>query len=274
MKLEVTYNLPDPTLAIVAFVDLLGVAQQMLTDYMEAFKIIAHFQEILASERENRPELYDLLIYSFSDAVIFILPVGDRLEPEKEDQIEQLGTLISNIMTDAMLNDIPIRGAISMGNIVTEPHRAIEGQYFVSGRPLVEAYRFKGIQNWVGISLCVPTSDWTTTIRTKFLKFRRILEHANIIQEYPVPLGNNTISTYVVKWKNEGSKLPALKQKLLEIIDSEEELASSERTIETQNEGEVNEENERKRLRRMQKYRNTLPFLEHLIREEVIEIEG
>src|SRR5205823_8601161 len=51
---------------------------------------------------------------------------------------------------DLLLEDIPVRGAISKGPILRE---TIGGSVFIAGRAVVEAYQFEQQQDWVGVML-------------------------------------------------------------------------------------------------------------------------
>jgi hypothetical protein len=66
----------------------------------------------------------------------------------------QLCRACSRLMADLIKQEIPIRGAISYGKFVRS---VIEGSVFVAGKPIVEAYRYEQLQDWVGIMLTPST---------------------------------------------------------------------------------------------------------------------
>lgn len=187
--------------SLVAFIDLLGLKNQILDDFVDAFIILETFQRILFPLVEaRRKALHALRVFSFSDAVILVLPVAPRQDSDghrsradlNDNAIIQFGTLVSDLMSDCMIDNIPLRGAISIGNVMTSPEMAVWNQQFVSGAPLIEAYQFENQQNWVGVSFCriehIPRQRMCDSVI-------EILQEKKRAVEYDVPIEKLNMET-------------------------------------------------------------------------------
>ena len=80
----------------------------------------------------------------FSDSIV--LTVGG----DGPDSLLAIAGACSRLMSELLIEHIPIRGAISQGAFV----RSTVGQnVFVAGRAVIDAYQFEQVQDWTGIMI-------------------------------------------------------------------------------------------------------------------------
>ena len=137
-------------LSIVGLVDILGIRDLMKTDYSTAADTIEALQDHLAGTIKKFPKL-GIEIRSFSDSVFMLKPTGPIVKDSKGDFIE-FCAFVSALMSDCLQGGIPLRGAISVGMVITDPRRPVPEARFLSGRPIWEVVDWEGKQDWVGVS--------------------------------------------------------------------------------------------------------------------------
>lgn len=104
-----------------------------LTDYLGT----------LQTAFEGGSESRGLEYIVFSDSII--VTTGD----DSETSLESLFKRCSFALHSMLEKEIPLRGAIAHGSFTRETTK--NGGVFVAGKPIVEAYRFETVQNWLGI---------------------------------------------------------------------------------------------------------------------------
>jgi hypothetical protein len=70
---------------------------------------------------------------------------------DKTESFEQVTSFASELLYTLILSGVPVRGAVSHGEIVGSDNR--EHGNFIAGRPVIEAYRFESQQQWIGVVL-------------------------------------------------------------------------------------------------------------------------
>ncbi len=208
---------PQPEISLLAFIDILGLGVDMMDDYVHAFGKIESFQEKLATERELRERLAELKIFTFSDSLYLVLPL--RSDMDNNVNVISFCTLMSNLMGTCLLDDIAIRGAISIGNVMTASRVIIDGQTFVSGRPVLEAYGFESIQNWVGISF-VPRHCIASSMRPKYVALASLLRDEGIALDYEVPVRDTADLTESLALCWNQDELDSIREKVAELIQA------------------------------------------------------
>ncbi|MCI0563889.1 MAG: hypothetical protein MN733_35900 [Nitrososphaera sp.] len=117
----------------------------------------------------------------FSDTIMLWCPL---VPPAVADFVERC----SDIMCEALSMNIPLRGAIALGDAVLDN----ETGFFI-GKPIVEAYNVESGQEWIGLTLA-KSAVWSP--------FLAQLHGATII-EYPPPMKERKedfSSPIVVDW--------------------------------------------------------------------------
>jgi len=119
-----------------AFLDVLGFSDMVARDstggrinrYLECLE-----KEIAAGEINS---------VIFSDSVVL------TIEDEEPNSLLAIARACSRLMYGALKEDIPIRGAISWGDIVRS---FFDGNVFIAGRAVLDAQLFEQAQDWAGV---------------------------------------------------------------------------------------------------------------------------
>jgi len=122
----------------VALLDVLGFSM-LVADGGEGSRLDIYLK-CITSTLAGRPIDYVV----FSDSIVLTT---------SDDSDQSLAVLIAccSVLFGRMLqNEIALRGAISYGFFIRD---SSAGSVFVAGRPVIEAYNFEIIQDWVGIML-------------------------------------------------------------------------------------------------------------------------
>jgi hypothetical protein len=82
------------------------------------------------------------------DSVIFSDKIMLTLEDEEPDSLLAIARACSRLMHGLLIEGIPIRGAISRGDIVRS---FFDGNVFIAGRAVLDAQLFEQAQDWVGV---------------------------------------------------------------------------------------------------------------------------
>jgi hypothetical protein len=117
----------------------------------------------------------------FSDTILLWCPL---IPPLVADFVERC----SDLMCEALAMNIPLRGAITLGNAVLDS----KANFFI-GEPIIEANNLEKGQNWVGLTL------GESAIWSPFL----VQLHGTSIIEYPAPMKEEFkrfASPIVVDW--------------------------------------------------------------------------
>jgi hypothetical protein len=129
---------------------------------------------------------------------------------EKDDIIsifDEFCSYVRSLFFYSFSQDIRLRGALSYGEFYVDSDNSI---YF--GKALIEAYKFEGMQEWIGCSLC----DSLNEIASNFFAYNTLKRGMNskdmpkgslakkmgaLIVAYSVPLKDNQIiNRYIINW--------------------------------------------------------------------------
>lgn len=117
----------------------------------------------------------------FSDTIILWHPLVPAF-------VDDFVTRCSELICEALAMNIPLRGAITLGDAVLDP----DSDFFL-GTPIVEAARLEKAQNWIGLTLG-QTAIWSPFLAQI---------HGTAIIEYPPPTKERLkeyTSPIVVDW--------------------------------------------------------------------------
>lgn len=123
----------------VAFIDVLGfselVARDKVSQMLDAYRAII----------EESTKLSKLQYVVFSDSILLSTP------DESEESLWSILAGSSRLLYRFLTGGIPARGTISCGQFV----RSAQGRsgVIVAGNPILDAYRYEQLQDWVGIML-------------------------------------------------------------------------------------------------------------------------
>lgn len=119
----------------VALLDVLGFSALVAADAGEGVE-----RYLNCLKRAKGATAVDYVV--FSDSIV--LTVGG----DGPDSLLEIAGACSRLMSELLIEHIPIRGAISQGAFV----RSTVGEsVFVAGRAVIDAYQFEQAQDWVGI---------------------------------------------------------------------------------------------------------------------------
>lgn len=205
----------------IALVDILGFRElihrrpdltRFQEDYSRVFEPLAEEVDQLGVEH-----------YLFSDSLF----VGIRNQPA-EQEFRNLVTFCSSLIRRSILSRLPIRGAISFGRVLW---REGPREGTIVGLPIVEAYEFERLQDWIGVVLAPSAA--------RYLAQRQNLEleTKDQLTRYPVPM------------KQAGAELDAWAVKIPEEEDMESFLSLL--SLESGN------------LQAQLKYKHTIKFLRY-----------
>jgi len=103
----------------------------------------------------------------FSDSIVLTV-AGNGAE-----SLVAIAGACSRLMSELLLEHIPIRGAISQGEFVRS---AVGESVFVAGRAVLDAYQFEQVQDWIGVMIA-PSA----LVRVPDLEERcRLADHTTI----------------------------------------------------------------------------------------------
>lgn len=117
----------------------------------------------------------------FSDTILLWCPL---IPPAVADFVERC----SDLMCEALSMNIPLRGAIALGDAVLD-----SGTGFFIGKPIVEAHNVESGQEWIGLTLA-ESAVWSPFLAQL---------HGTTIIEYPPPMKERKedfSSPIVVDW--------------------------------------------------------------------------
>ena len=131
----------------VALLDVLGFSALVTADSTnkEVERYSRCLQEVLKST--------EVKYVVFSDSIVL------TIEGDGPDSLIKIAQACSQLMHRLLVENIPIRGAISQGKFVRS---VISESVFVAGNAILDAYYFEQAQNWVGIMIspkvlkCIP----------------------------------------------------------------------------------------------------------------------
>ena len=136
----------------------------------------------------------------FSDTIILWHPL---VPPFVDDFV----TRCSSLICEALAMDIPLRGAITLGDAVLDR----DSDFFL-GAPIVEAARVEKAQNWLGLTFG-QTAMWSQFLAQI---------HGTAIIEYPPPAKEHLkayVSPIVVdwprRWRDKHGECPSIKLRQL-----------------------------------------------------------
>lgn len=122
----------------VALLDVLGFSALVTAD--TAGEGVERYLNCL--QRAKGATAVDYIV--FSDSIVLTVN-GDG-----PDSLLAIAGACSRLMSELLIEHIPIRGAISQGAFV----RSTVGEsVFVAGRAVIDAYQFEQIQDWIGIMI-------------------------------------------------------------------------------------------------------------------------
>lgn len=185
----------------IAYLDVLGFRKKVMSDKCEEFLngYNSQLQINISSKQACYSERLQFVI--MSDAIVII---------SKQNDPESFAPIVmacSNLQYSLLRNNIPIRGAISYGPIMSN-QLYNSNNIFVAGKALIEAYDLEKKQNWLGIILCPSVEekhsdylrDWSwdekQIINNFFAKnlYRYLYKYNNI----PIHKPNSRIKGFVV----------------------------------------------------------------------------
>ena len=128
-----------------------------------------------------------ITIDNFSDT--FLIYTADHSEKENKDEyFKALMATCDALFHSANTNELPIRGAITVGELIVN-----DGVHI--GKPIIDAYEMEQKQEWIG---CWISDDvinaLSSELKTRYLK-------GNNIIRYKIPLkSDDVIDRYVFNW--------------------------------------------------------------------------
>jgi hypothetical protein len=168
---------------VVAFLDVLGTKSIATTeaalDYVRRLRQMREFVNFqlkglagllrtIFAVISGTPGLVEETAVPFSDSIVIWVPVD---KGKDEEAIIEVATVVSHLIHFGLANQLPLRGAISVGPFVAD------GDVIV-GSAIAEAVEWEGIADWSGVLLtptaasCLrqrPTDDTTRISRELFV---------------------------------------------------------------------------------------------------------
>lgn len=218
---------------IVAFVDILGASQMACSDQASTLvgsvfrlgRTMRWSHRILhsSSDGEIATQEFKPGIAQFSDCLLLWSDPLDGLEPDQF--VRTAGSFLWNLCAELgrlLLADVPFRAGVSEGPVFIYPELNI-----YAGRPIVEAVRLEGAQDWLGAAMLF--ADRTDRLIKRPNQIygaggRSMFDHF-VVPDTPVPLKANTTaqssdhSILALNWalaakESQGPSYQALKTKL------------------------------------------------------------
>ncbi len=182
-------------MCFVGLFDILGFSNLVKNNQLE--KVWKAYSEIKTSAsfiKTNLESIFKMKIINvenFSDT--FLMYTTDCNNKKEEDIDECFNSLLGvcdALFHSANTNGIPIRGAITIGEVIVDKGIHI-------GKPIVEAYEMGQCQDWIG---CWISNDAIEHISNRLLE-RHI--KGNLILRYKIPFKCGRIKNcYVFNWVN------------------------------------------------------------------------
>ena len=178
----------------VAYFDILGFKAKIdgmpLEDLSEKYeKLITHTNGQFTLEGEKLVSKQVCIRYIFSDSIFLIA------EEDSEESFEDLITYAWRMMQIAIASGLPLRGAISYGDIYANLNRNI-----FLGKSITDAVILEGKQNWIG---AVVEDSAIERYGTVFAEGHPSYPLLNLLLPvYCVPLKDGTQKEYhVINWR-------------------------------------------------------------------------
>ncbi|MHB9020184.1 MAG: hypothetical protein ACYC3G_04960 [Minisyncoccota bacterium] len=180
-------------ICFVGLFDILGFSNIVINNQLES--VWKAYNEIKTSASFIKNNLESLFknnivnVENFSDT--FLIYTSDCNNKNKEDIDGYFNSLLGvcdALFHSANSNGIPIRGAITVGEVIVN-----EGIHI--GKPIVEAYEMEQSQDWIGC--------WISDDAIKFISQKLLERHmkGNLILKYKVPFKSGGIKDcYVFNW--------------------------------------------------------------------------
>ena len=127
------------------------VVKTLLDAVRETNFILQHDFERIKHFSDYKGDILPLEWIYFSDTIFFYLKSDDKSSFGLHDPVQRVDSMIyfcSLFFRKCILNNLPLRGAISYGECLVSKYPA----YFL-GLPIVEAYKLEKKQKWAGITL-------------------------------------------------------------------------------------------------------------------------
>lgn len=176
-----------------AFVDILGIGSLMKNNYTAAADKIEDLQEQIAITLRVFSDI-SLDIRSFSDSVFISRPLKFIVE-ESTGDLTDFCMFVSALMSNCLQQELPLRGAISIGKLIKHSRNLVGRANFLSGRSVWETVKWEEKQDWVGIVFVpheVVQEDNSTSLyytrASYYVNALEILEGQGLIVRYNVPL--------------------------------------------------------------------------------------
>ncbi|MCX5716910.1 MAG: hypothetical protein NTW44_01105 [Nitrospirae bacterium] len=177
----------------VGLFDILGFSDIVRNNKLEdVWKTYSKIKSSASFIKDNLESLFKrkiINIDNFSDT--FLMYTSDYSNMGQEHIDECFNALLGvcdALFHSANTNGIPIRGAITVGELIVN-----DGIHL--GKPIVEAYEMEHKQDWIGCWIC---DDAIQLISKKLLQ-RHMDE--NLILKYKIPFkGGNIMDCYVFNW--------------------------------------------------------------------------
>lgn len=192
----------------------------MRTDYSRAADIIEDLQDQISTDVDNFPSL-SLEFRSFSDSIFIRHPLSMTVENSLGTLVD-FCTFLSTLMSNCFQIEVPLRGTISIGAIISHPRKPLSNARFLSGRAIWEIVTWEEKQNWSGI-IFVPTevveednssslfysrSSYYSLAITKLLENNLIMHHSIPCPEPEIREGTagtelqepRSLQAYALKW--------------------------------------------------------------------------
>ena len=122
----------------IALLDILGFSS-LIASGSGGERVAAYLGCLQQMKRETSVDFV-----AFSDSIVLTVTGDDP------DALLKIMKACSRLMYSLILESIPLRGAISWGEF---DKSSVGDSVFVAGNPVIDAYRFEQIQDWVGIML-------------------------------------------------------------------------------------------------------------------------
>jgi hypothetical protein len=195
----------------VAYMDIMGFrdmvfrnTHQKVLEVMEQFRLpIKKLKEEAKERLAGRPHGWDTFENTVVKPVIFSDSVLLFSSDDSLGAVENLIWQVKSIISDALINGIPMKGALAYGK-----QTAHFGKSLYFGKPLIDAWELQNELVIYGVVL-------HHTIEGYLAKKEWIeeLEETSILK-YAVPLKQGTVSHYLVDWSNLPMKASKLKNSL------------------------------------------------------------
>ena len=124
----------------VAFIDVLGFAALMDANFPMRFEA---YSKCIGRTVESQQGLEYVV---FSDSIVI------NTQEDTPDSLQVITRSCSRLYFELLNERFPFRGCISHGDYARLTHEHVKGTV-LAGRPLVDAYHYEQVQEWIGIML-------------------------------------------------------------------------------------------------------------------------